>query len=181
MNHRQLFKVGLVVIFCLGFQNQSAAEDVTYPLSESGVTGAPISKPESTTGVEDIAVSAPNGLLTSCTMKYKLSGFSLGFKYYDGTGEIQCRNGERAQVSLSSKSIGFTIGKSEIEGEGIFSEVRNLNEIYGDFVSMESHVGFLTSVDAQLLTRGEVSLALKGQGRGIDIGATIGDLTIKKR
>jgi hypothetical protein len=105
----------------------------------------------------------------------------LGFKYYDGTGEIQCRNGERSQVSLSSKSIGFTIGKSEIEGEGIFSEVRNLNEIYGDFVSMESHIGFLTSLDAQLLTRGEISLALKGQGRGIDIGATIGDLTIKKR
>jgi hypothetical protein len=46
---------------------------------------------------------------------------------------------------------------------------------------MESHIGFLTSLDAQLLTRGEISLALKGQGRGIDIGATIGDLTIKKR
>jgi hypothetical protein len=180
MSHRQLFKVGLVVIFCLGFQNQSAAEDVTYPLSESGVVGAPISKPESA-GIEDVAVTPTNGSLTTCTMKYKLSGFSLGFKYYDGTGEIQCRNGERAQVSLSSKSIGFTIGKSEIEGEGIFSEVRNLNEIYGDFVSMESHIGFLTSLDAQLLTRGEISLALKGQGRGIDIGATIGDLTIKKR
>jgi hypothetical protein len=180
MSHRQLFKVGPVIIFCLGFQHQLAAQEVTYPLSESGVAGAPISKPESAV-VEEVAITPANGSLTSCTMKYKLSGFSLGFKYYDGTGEIQCRNGEHAQVSLSSKSIGFTIGKSEIEGEGIFSEVRNLNEIYGDFVSMESHVGFLSSVDAQLLTRGEVSLALKGQGRGIDIGATIGDLTIKKR
>lgn len=180
MSHRQLFKVGPVIIFCLGFQHQLAAQEVTYPLSESGVAGAPISKPESAV-VEEVAITPANGSLTSCTMKYKLSGFSLAFKYYDGTGEIQCRNGEHAQVSLSSKSIGFTIGKSEIEGEGIFSEVRNLNEIYGDFVSMESHVGFLSSVDAQLLTRGEVSLALKGQGRGIDIGATIGDLTIKKR
>ena len=84
-------------------------------------------------------------------------------------------------MALSSKSIGFSIGKSEIEGEGIFSEVRNLNEIYGDFVSMETHAGFLTSVDVQLLTRGEISLALKGHGRGIDIGATIGDLSIKRR
>ncbi len=180
MSHRQLFNIGLVLIFCLGFQHQVAAQDVTYPLSGAGVTGAPISNSGSSSDAE-MAVITSNGALTSCTMKYKLSGFSLGFKYYDGTGEIQCRNGERAQVSLTSKSIGFTIGKSEIEGEGIFSEVRNLREIYGDFVSMESHVGFLTSVDAQLLTRGEISLALKGQGRGIDIGATIGDLTIKKR
>ena len=78
MSHCQLFKVGLVVIFCLGFQNQGAAEDVTYPLSESGVVGAPISKPESA-GIEDVAVTPTNGSLTTCTMKYKLSGFSLGF------------------------------------------------------------------------------------------------------
>jgi hypothetical protein len=46
---------------------------------------------------------------------------------------------------------------------------------------MESHVGFINSFDAQLLTRGEISLALKAQGRGIDIGATLGDLNIKRR
>ena len=119
--------------------------------------------------------------MISCTMTYKLSGFSLAYKQYDGIGNISCSNGQRAQVALSSKSIGFTIGKSEIEGTGVFSEVRNLNEIYGSFLALEGHAGATASVDAQVLTRGEISLALSGKGRGIDIGVTLGALTISPR
>lgn len=118
---------------------------------------------------------------TSCTMTYKLSGFSLVYKQYDGIGNISCSNGQRAQVNLASKSIGFTIGKSEIEGTGVFSSVTSLNEIYGTFVSLEGHAGATKSVDAQVLTRGEISLALSGKGRGIDIGVTLGALTISPR
>lgn len=119
--------------------------------------------------------------MTSCTMTYKMSGFSLVYKQYDGIGNISCRNGQRAQVVLASKSIGFTIGKSEIEGTGVFSDVRNLNEIYGSFAAFEGHAGATTSIDGQLLTRGEISLVLTGKGRGIDIGVTLGALTIKPR
>jgi hypothetical protein len=119
--------------------------------------------------------------LTSCTMTYKLSGFSLVYKQYDGIGNISCRNGQRAQVALASKSIGFTIGKSEIEGTGVFSEVRNLNEIYGSFMALEGHAGATKSIDGQVLTRGEISLVLSGKGRGIDIGVTLGALTISPR
>ncbi len=144
----------------------------TYPLSDSNSANP---------GYQSaVAVQPPAGLMT-CTMKFKMSGFSLIYKHYDGTGEIQCRNGEKAQVLLASNSVGFTIGKSEIEGDGVFSEVKSINEIFGDYASMESHVGFINSFDAQLLTRGEISLALKAQGRGIDIGATFGDLNIKRR
>jgi hypothetical protein len=119
--------------------------------------------------------------MTSCTMTYKMSGFSLVYKQYDGIGNISCRNGQRAQVTLASKSIGFTIGKSEIEGTGVFSDVRNLNEIYGSFAAFEGHMGATKSVDGQLLTRGEISLVLTGKGRGIDIGVTLGALTIKPK
>jgi hypothetical protein len=119
--------------------------------------------------------------LTSCTMTYRLSGFSFVYKQYDGIGNISCNNGERAQVALASKSVGFTIGKSEIEGTGVFSSVRNLSEIYGSFVALEGHAGATESVDAQVLTRGEISLALSGKGRGVDIGVTLGALTISKR
>ncbi len=118
---------------------------------------------------------------TSCTMTYKMSGWSLVYKQYDGIGNISCSNGQRAQVALASKSIGFTIGKSEIEGTGVFSEVKNLNEIYGNFVALEGHAGATKSVDGQVLTRGEISLALSGKGRGIDIGVTLGALTISPR
>jgi len=119
--------------------------------------------------------------LISCTMTYKLSGFSLVYKQYDGIGNISCNNGQKAQVALSSKSIGFTIGKSEIEGTGVFSEVKSLNEIYGSFIALEGHAGATKSVDAQILTRGEISLALSGKGRGVDIGVTLGALTISPR
>ncbi|TPQ28494.1 hypothetical protein ACH518_18330 [Methylomonas sp. HW2-6] len=118
---------------------------------------------------------------TSCTMTYKMSGWSLVYKQYDGIGNISCSNGQRAQVALASKSIGFTIGKSEIEGTGVFSDVKNLNEIYGNFVALEGHAGATKSVDGQVLTRGEISLALSGKGRGIDIGVTLGALTISPR
>ncbi len=125
--------------------------------------------------------SASAESLTSCTMTYNLSGFSFIYKQYDGIGNISCSNGERAQVALASKSVGFTLGKSEIQGTGVFSEVRNLNEIYGSYAAFEGHAGATKSVDAQVLTRGEISLALSGNGRGVDIGVTIGALTISRR
>ncbi len=127
------------------------------------------------------AIPASADPLISCTMTYKLSGFSLAYKQYDGIGNISCSDGQQAQVKLSSKSVGFTIGKSEIEGTGVFSEVKSLNEIYGSFLALEGHAGATKSVDAQVLTRGEISLALSGKGRGIDIGVTLGALTISRR
>lgn len=119
--------------------------------------------------------------MTSCTMTYKLSGWSLVYRQYDGIGNISCSNGQRAQVALSSKSIGFSIGKSEIEGTGVFSDVRNLNEIYGNFVALGGHAGATQSVEGQVLTRGEISLVLSGKGRGIDLGVTLGALNISPR
>lgn len=119
--------------------------------------------------------------LTSCTMTYTLSGFSFVYKQYDGIGNVSCSNGERAQVALASRSIGFSIGKSEIQGTGVFSDVRSINEIYGNYVALEGHAGATKSVDAQVLTRGEISLALSGNGRGIDVGVTFGALNISRR
>jgi hypothetical protein len=119
--------------------------------------------------------------LSSCTMKYKLSGFSLAYKQYDGSGEISCSNGQRAQVKLASKGLGFTIGKSEISGTGVFSGVNDISEIYGTFVSLDGHAGIAKSVEAQVLTCGEVSLVLTGQGRGVDIGVALGGLTISQK
>lgn len=169
MNIRK--SIGLCLILN-AFSLPSLAQTQTYPLNDSSFSDQSITAP---------SVAPPAAGLMTCTMKFRMSGFSLIYKHYDGTGEIQCRNGEKAQVILTSNSVGFTIGKSEIEGDGVFSEVRSLNEVFGDYASMESHVGFINSFDAQLLTRGEISLALKAQGRGIDIGATFGDLNIRKR
>lgn len=122
------------------------------------------------------AISADNAI--TCTMTYKLKGWSFAYKQYDGTGEVSCNNGERASVILKSKSLGFSIGVSEIEGTGQFTELKRLSEIYGTFASLEGHAGVTKSAAGQVLTRGIISLALSGEGRGIDIGVTLGGLTI---
>lgn len=120
--------------------------------------------------------SAANNI--SCKLTYKLSGWSFVYKQYDGAGVINCNNGQQAQVKLASKSVGFTIGRSEVEGIGKFSDVKTISETFGTFVALEGHGGVIESGHGQVLTRGIVSLALSGKGRGIDVGATLGALTI---
>jgi hypothetical protein len=115
---------------------------------------------------------------TSCTMTYKLSGWSFVYKQYGGTGNITCSNGQQAHVKLASKSVGFTIGRSEIDGFGTFTDVKDINEIYGVFVALEGHAGANKSADGQVLTRGIISLTMSGLGRGFDIGVTLGGLRI---
>ena len=166
----------------LGWLNVSFAQIATYPLTESDSAPEPqIETNQALPPETNVSLDPEPQKLSACTMIYNMKGFSLAYKQYDGFGEVQCRNGQKAQVALSSKSIGFTIGKSEIDGEGHFSDVKDINEIFGNYVSLGNHFGFLKSVDRQILTKGEVSLALIGKGRGIDIGFTIGDLHITRR
>ncbi|MCC7135327.1 MAG: hypothetical protein WAT53_07975 [Nitrosomonas sp.] len=127
------------------------------------------------------AITAPaqaSSPYISCSMNYKLSGWSFVVKHYDGTGNVTCSNGQRAQVKLTSRSIGFTIGQSDIEGVGYFSELKDISEIYGVFIALEGHIGAVKSGHGQVMTRGMVSLAISGAGRGFDIGVTLGGLDI---
>ncbi|OAI16761.1 MULTISPECIES: hypothetical protein [Methylomonas] len=164
-------------------QPADAAEPAETPATDAAP--APVAPTEPTPSPNPPAFSFTDQFgkqkYSTCSMTYHLSGFSLGYKQYDGLGEVTCRNGQKAQVVLSSKSIGFTIGKSDIEGEGHFTDVKDIKEIYGNYISLGNHFGFINSIDRQILTRGEISLALIGKGRGFDIGVTIGDLTIRWR
>jgi hypothetical protein len=126
-------------------------------------------------GLSHTAV-ADSGVI--CKMTYRLKGWSFAYKQYDGTGEVSCSNGQNAHVILASKSLGLSIGASEIEGTGQFTALKDINEIYGLFASLEGHAGVTMSGSGQVLTRGVVSLALWGEGRGIDIGVTLGGLMI---
>jgi hypothetical protein len=121
--------------------------------------------------------AAADNLIT-CKMTYRLKGWSFAYKQYDGSGQVTCSNGQNARVILASKSLGFSIGASEIEGTGQFTALKDIKEIYGTFASLEGHAGVTKSAAGQVLTRGVVSLALSGEGRGIDIGVTLGGLKI---
>ncbi|MEO8018319.1 MAG: hypothetical protein ABI769_10925 [Pseudomonadota bacterium] len=117
-----------------------------------------------------------------CRMKFSMSGWSVFYKRADGTGTVTCNNGQTATVKLQARGGGLTAGKSTIEnGTGEFSNVKNIDEIFGSYANSEAHAGAVKSSGAQAMTKGEVSLALAGTGRGWDLGIAFGRFTIKRQ
>ena len=120
--------------------------------------------------------------LASCKMTFSLSGWSFVYKQVKGEGKVTCSNGQRADVKIESHGGGFTIGKSDIlNGEGSFSGVKDISEIYGTYAQAEAHGGATKGGMAQVLSKGEISLAIAGTGRGWDVGVSLGGFTIKKK
>ena len=111
-----------------------------------------------------------------------MSGWSVFYKESSGTGTIKCSNGQSMGVKLKARGGGLTFGTSTIEdGHGEFSDVSNISELIGSYASAEAHAGAVKSAKAQVVTKGEVSLALSGTGRGWDVGVAIGNFIISKR
>jgi len=119
--------------------------------------------------------------LLACRMTFNLKGWSAFYKTAQGDGTITCDNGQKAKVRIKATGGGLTFGKSEIVGgTGRFTGARSLDELFGSYVQSEAHAGAGKSADAQALTKGEVSLALHGTGRGVNIGFAFGKFTIEK-
>ena len=115
----------------------------------------------------------------SCSLKFSMSGWSVFYKTYSGTGTVTCSNGESRGVTLKSEGGGLTVGKSCIEdGIGQFSAVKGIAETMGSYASAEAHAGAVKSAKGEVLTKGEVSLALGGKGRGWDLGIAFSKFTI---
>jgi hypothetical protein len=119
--------------------------------------------------------------LTECTMTFNLKSWSAFYKSSKGQGKITCDNGQRASVQIVAKGGGLTFGKSEvIGGTGKFTGARGIEELFGSYAQSEAHAGAGKSAAAQALTKGEVSLALHGKGRGVDLGFAFGKFTITR-
>ena len=119
---------------------------------------------------------------TKCKMRYSLAGWSAGYSTASGNGTITCDNGQSARVSLRAKGGGITAGKSKtINGSGTFSEVGDISELFGSYASADVHAGAGASSAAQVVTKGTVSLAFSGSGKGIDLGVTFGEFVIAKQ
>jgi len=116
-----------------------------------------------------------------CQMRFDLKGWSAFYKTAKGTGRITCSNGQSLRVEVVSKGGGLTFGKSSIEnGIGEFSAVHDIREVLGTYVAAEAHAGAVKSAKGQVMTKGEVSLALSGTGRGWDLGIAFGKFTIRR-
>ena len=129
--------------------------------------------------------AAPTGAVagtTVCRMDYTLKGWSIFYKASRGAAMITCDNGQTAQAKISAKGGGLTAGRSEIrDGYGKFSEVGDIQELFGTYAMATAAAGAVKSSEAQALTKGEVSLALAGNGTGVELGVSFGKFTITRR
>ena len=116
-----------------------------------------------------------------CALRFNLSGWSIFYKTASGTGTVTCSNGQRAAVTINSKGGGLTVGKSRITGgRGEFSGVRDINDVFGTYATAEAHAGASRSSKAQVMTKGNVSLAMAGKGEGWDLGVAFGKFVISR-
>ena len=130
-------------------------------------------------GVVFAADKAPASV--ECNMKFNLKGWSVFYKTAKGSGRVTCNNGEAAKVKINVTGGGLTFGKMDIsDGNGTFSDVIHIDEIFGAYVAAEAHAGAVKSAQASVYTKGEISLALTGTGRGMNIGIDFGKLEISK-
>ena len=115
-----------------------------------------------------------------CKLKYSLTGWSLVYKHTSGRGVVTCNNGQSMPVLLSAKAVGLTAGKWHIDhGTGRFTDVHNIREVLGGYAQASANAGIAKSGEAQVLTKGPVSLALAGAGEGVNLGVDIGQFKIK--
>jgi hypothetical protein len=117
-----------------------------------------------------------------CKLHFSMSGWSAFYKTLSGSGTVSCDNGQRMAVDIRSKGGGLTFGKSRIEnGIGEFSGVRDIHDIPGAYAAAEAHAGAGKSAHAQVVTKGDISLALSGKGEGWDLGVAFGNFIISGR
>ena len=103
------------------------------------------------------------------------------YKHSEGRGVVTCENGKCLRVNIIAKGVGLTAGKSQIDhGTGRFTDVHSLPEVLGSYAEAEAHAGVVKSGAVQILTKGNVSLALAGSGDGVDLGIDVGEFTLTR-
>lgn len=116
----------------------------------------------------------------SCKLRFDLSSWSLIYKHVSGKGVVTCNNGTSMKVKLEARGGGLSVGSSRIDdGNGVFTALHSIDEVPGTYADVNAQT-VLKSGDAQVLTKGAVSLAIAGVGHGVEMGVSAGELTISK-
>ena len=116
-----------------------------------------------------------------CKLKFDMTTWSAIYKHAEGKGVVTCENGESMPVVITAKGGGLTVGKSHIDnGHGKFTDVYKIGDVLGDYAQAEAHAGLVKSGGAQVLTKGTVSLALAGDGEGVNLGVDVGKFTLAR-
>jgi hypothetical protein len=116
-----------------------------------------------------------------CELSYNLQGWSIIYKRAEGSGTLTCNNGQSAPVAIRVVGGGLTAGRYRVtDGKGEVTKVHSIEEVFGDYVQAGAEAGVGRSAQAQVLTKGTISLALTGTGQGIDLGVSVGKFTISR-
>jgi hypothetical protein len=117
-----------------------------------------------------------------CELHFVLSGWSVFYKTASGSGIVSCDDGQKMRVQIEARGGGLTFGKSEVDsGLGNFSHLNDIRDVLGTYASADVHAGAMdSSSEAQAMTKGPVSLAVSGKGRGWDLGVAFGKFTISR-
>ena len=116
-----------------------------------------------------------------CKMRFSLTGWSLIYKRAEGSGVVTCENGKSLPVKITANGGGLTVGKTHIDnGTGKFTDVHRIEDVLGTYAQGDASIAAGKAGTAQVLTKGNVSLALAGAGEGVDIGVSFGGFTIER-
>ena len=114
-----------------------------------------------------------------CQMRFSLKGWSAIYKHSEGSGVITCNNGRSYPVNIVAVGGGLTVGKQEVDdGLAKFSEVTSISQLYGGWAQGEATAGLVKVGSAQVMTKGNASMALSGVGGGVSLGISFGKFTI---
>ena len=117
-----------------------------------------------------------------CTLHYNIAGGGAFYKHSTGSGEVTCSNGQRLAVDIESKAGGLTFGHSSIvDGVGKFTGVTDIHDVIGGYATGEADAGAGNASKAQVVTKGSISLALSGTGKGNTLGVSFGSFILTAR
>lgn len=116
-----------------------------------------------------------------CSLSFSSKAWSALYSSAVGEGTVTCADGAPLQVSIAAKGVGITAGKWRItKGAGKFTRVARIEDVLGSYLALSGDLGVAKAGTAQVLTKGDVSLALAGKGDGFDVGIAISEFRISR-
>jgi hypothetical protein len=116
-----------------------------------------------------------------CKLHFNLSSWSVLYKHAAGTGTINCTDGQSMKVKITANGGGISVGKAKVkDGVGNFTGLANLADATGTYAQGDASFGMFKNGDAQILTKGPLTLTIAGAGRGFGMGVSVGAFKIER-
>lgn len=117
-----------------------------------------------------------------CEMAFSMKGWAALYRTASGSGTITCSNGEKIEVVLESRGFGLAAGEAEVsDARGVFSPVVNTEELLGTYIGRSAVAAAGKADAAGAFTKGDVSLAVYGEGEGKGLAEGGAKVTIKRK